>query len=59
MPQKKQEYCNKCNQITTQIKKTKEEWVCLCCESAKFRSPSANKVIKAKSQTKSRWNMRL
>ena len=57
MAQRKREYCKKCDQITTHTKELKQEWVCLCCDSAKFRSTKATKSIKAKSSQKPRLNL--
>jgi len=57
MAQKKREFCSKCKQITTQTKEPKQEWLCLCCESAKFRSARANKAIKAKADQKPKLNL--
>jgi hypothetical protein len=58
MAQRKREFCKKCNQVTTHTKEPKEDWLCLCCESAKFRSNKATEAIKAKAAQKPRLNLR-
>ena len=58
MAQRKREFCIKCSQITTHSKEPKEEWKCLCCESARFRSRKATDTIKAKTALKPKLNLR-
>jgi hypothetical protein len=56
--QKQRIFCPKCNQITTQTKEAKKEWVCLCCESAKFRSQAQTEARKKNTQAKPRLNLK-
>jgi hypothetical protein len=55
---KVRQYCKVCEQVTTQTKSGKgAEWVCVCCESAKFRSQQATDEIKSKNKKKPRLNI--
>jgi len=58
MPKRKREFCEKCNQVTTHSKEPEKEWVCLCCESAKFRSSKETDAIKEKKTQNRKLNLR-
>jgi hypothetical protein len=56
---KKRQFCDKCNQITTQTRSSaKAEWTCLCCESARNRSAQQTEQIRAKNSKKPRLNIK-
>ncbi len=58
MPKKVRQFCEACNQITTQVKeKPDEPWKCLCCESAKFRSQQETEEIKKRDSKKAKLNI--
>jgi hypothetical protein len=58
MPQKVRQFCQHCNQVTTQVKKSKDDpWTCLCCESGKSRS--AAEVEKLREKVKGRGGVNL
>jgi hypothetical protein len=55
---KKRQFCNACNQITTQTRKRPADpWTCLCCESAKARSATETDAIRKRSAAKKRLNL--
>jgi hypothetical protein len=57
MPKRRQ-HCTKCKQVTTQTQqKSGDKWVCLCCESAKYRTAAQNRAIQKNSRAKKRLNI--
>ena len=58
LPKRFKIYCDKCKQVTTQVKADRTAWTCLCCESAAYRSERATSEIRARNDRKSRseWN---
>lgn len=58
MAKKKRQMCDKCDQITTHEFKKPEEhstnkaWVCLCCESARYRTNAENEKIQSRKSKK-------
>lgn len=58
MAKKIRQMCEACNQVTTQVKeKPEDDWKCLCCESAKFRSQQEVEEIKKRGAKKPRFNV--
>lgn len=59
MVQKTRQFCAECNQLTTQVRNSASApWKCLCCESAKLRSPAEAARLKAKAAKKPRLNLK-
>jgi hypothetical protein len=57
---KLKQWCEKCNQPTTQRFDVSEstktnEWICLCCESAKFRTGQELKELKKKPKREAKY----
>ncbi len=58
MAKKVRQFCDACNQVTTQVRQAdSNKWTCLCCESAKFRCEVTTEEIQKRNKKRDRLNL--